>query len=334
MGISIPVDDWLEILHKEYLQDFIKSGGAAVKFAIPLEGLEHQGLLKKLGQVAEEDGYLFVSVDAATTRAHMIDRMFYAVAKQVTWDDLAYTFLCSTLSESRYRLPEYRQDFSLAQLASLNGLDLGEMRTIINKRLRDKLFRDYAMTQEFRIAMLRLCQTQLDPQEVGAGMNEAIREWLQGELRLISALKSASIFQKIGRHNGRHMLSSLSHWLHVAGKAGLVVALDISRFLEARRPKEPDGTLYYSTPAVLDGYEVLRQFIDSTDEIQFFTIVVLAPPGFLLPEERRGLHAYDALRLRIWDEVRDRQRPNPLSSLIRLSGQGQAADLSSPGGVL
>ena len=191
MAISIPVDDWLEILHKEYLQDFIKSGGAAVKFAIPLEGLEHQALLRKLGQVAEEDGYLFVSVDAAMTRAHMIDRMFYAVAKQVTWDDLAYTFLCSTLSESRYRLPEYRRDFSLAQLASLNGLDLGEMRTIINKRLRDKLFRDYAMTQEFRIAMLRLCQTQLDPQEVGAGMNEAIREWLQGELRLISALKSA-----------------------------------------------------------------------------------------------------------------------------------------------
>jgi len=334
MTISIPVDDWLEILHKEYLQDFIKSGGASVKFVIPLEGLEHQAFLRKLRQVAEEDGYLFVSVDAATTKAHMIDRLFHAVAKQVNWDDLAYTFLRSTLSESQYRLPEERRDFSLAQLASLNGLDLGEMRTIINNRLRDKLFRDYAMTQEFRIAMLWLCKTQLDPQEVGTGMDEAIREWLQGELRLISALKSALIFQKIGRHNGRHMLSSLSHWLHIAGKAGLVMALDISRFLEARRPKEPDGTLYYSTPAVLDGYEVLRQFIDGTDEMQFFTIVVLVPPGFLLPEERRRLQAYEALWFRISDEVHDRQRPNSLSSLIRLSGQGQATGLSLPRGAL
>ena len=331
MAISMAVEDWLKIFHKEYLQDFIKSGGAAAKFVIPLNGMEHKELLKKLRQAAEDDGYLFVSVDAATTRVHMIDRLFHVIAKQVPWDDLAYTFLCSTLTESQYRLPEDRDDFSLTRLASLNGLEMGEMRRIINKRLQNKLFRDYAMAQEFRIAMLRLCQTQLDPQEVGAGMDEAIREWLQGELRLISALKSASIFQKIGRHNGRHMLSSLSHWLHVAGKVGLVISLDISRFLDARRPKEPDGTLYYSTPAVLDGYEVLRQFIDGTDEIQFFTIVVLAPPGFLLPEERRGLHAYDALRLRIWDEVRDRQRPNPLSSLIRLSEQEQPVGLVASG---
>jgi len=130
------------------------------------------------------------------------------------------------------------------------------------------------------------------------------------------------------------MLFSLSHWLHVTGKAGLVMALDISRFLEARRPEELDGSLYYSTPAVLDGYEVLRQFIDGTDELQFCLIVVLAPPSFLTPEERRGLIAYDALRLRIWDEVRDRQRPNPLSSLIRLSGQEQAVNLLAPGGLL
>ena len=126
------------------------------------------------------------------------------------------------------------------------------------------------------------------------------------------------------------MLFSLSHWLHITGKAGLVMALDISRFLEARRPNDPDG-LYYSTPAVLDGYEVLRQFIDGTDELQFCLIVVMAPPSFLT-EERRGLKAYSALWLRIWDEVRDRQRPNPLSSLIRLSTQEQPVNFAAPGG--
>ena len=330
MSISLPADDWLDVLRKEYLQDFIKSGGAAVKFAVPLDRMEHKGLLDKVRQVAEEAGYLFVSVDAAITRVHMIDRLFHAIARQVAWDDLAYAFLRSTLAAGQYRLPDDRNDFSLAQLAELNGLDVGEMRLIINRRLRDRLFRDYAMTQEFRIAMLRLCQAQLDPQEVGAGMAEAIKAWLWGELRLISALKSALIFQKIGRHNGRHMLCSLSHWLHVTGKAGLVVALDISRFLEARRPNEPDG-LYYSTPAVLDGYEVLRQFIDGTDELQFCLIVVMAPPSFLT-EERRGLKAYDALQMRIWDEVRDRQRPNPLSSLIRLSTQEQPVNFAAPGG--
>jgi hypothetical protein len=261
----------------------------------------------------------------------MIDRVFHAIAKQVAWDDLAYTFLHTTLSESQYRLPENRKDFGLAQLASLNGLALGEMRRRIDIRLRDRLFRDYAMTQEFRIAMLMLCQAQLDPQEVGAGISDAIKEWLRGELRLIAALKSALIFQRVGRHNGRDMLSSLSHWLHVTGKAGLVIVLDISRFLEAKRPPEPDGTLYYRTPAVIEAYEVLRQCIDGTDEIEFCLLVVLAPPSFLT-DERRGLSRYQALRLRIWDEVRDRQRPNPLSSLVRLAGQKATVKLQASGG--
>jgi len=334
MGISMPVDEWFEVLRQEYLQNFVKNGGAAVKFAVPMEGLEHKAVLDKLRQTAVENDYLFASVDAATTKAHMIDKVFHAVAKQVEWENLAYSFLCSTLSES-YLLPSDRNDFGLAQLASLNELDEREMRRVVNKRLGDRLFKDYAMTQEFRIAMLRLCQAQLDPLDVGPGTAEVVEEWLCGELRLISALKPALIFQKIGRHNGRHMLFSLSHWLQVTGKAGLVVTLDISRFLEARRPKEPDGTIYYSGPAVLDGYEALRQFVDGTDELQFCLIIVLAPASFLSPEEeKRGLKAYQALWLRIWDEVRDQQRPNPLSSLIRLCNQGVSDISQITGGSL
>jgi hypothetical protein len=327
----MPADEWLSVLRKEYLQDFIPSGGAAVKFVVPMDGLEHQGLLDKLKQSAEADGYFFVSLNAATTRLHMIDQIFHAIAKQVAWDDLAYTFLCATLAEYQYRLPENRKDFGLAQLASLNGLDLGEMRRRIDIRLRDRLFRDYAMSQEFRIAMLRLCQAQLDPQEVGAGIADAIKEWLRGELRTIRALKSALIFQRVGRHNGRDMLFSLSHWLHVTGKAGLVIVLDISRFLEAKRPQESDGSLHYSKPGAIDGYEVLREFIDGTDELKFCLIVVLAPQNFLT-DDQRGLTLYDALYFRISDEVHDRRRANPLSSLLRLSGQEATVNLQVPGG--
>ena len=113
------------------------------------------------------------------------------------------------------------------------------------------------------------------------------------------------------------MLSSLSHWLHITGHSGLVLALDISQFLEVRRPEGGDGSLYYTPSAVVDGYEVLRQFVDSTDELHYCLLVVLAPPSFLTSEQR-GVRKYDALYLRIWDEVRDRNRANPLSSLIRI----------------
>jgi hypothetical protein len=44
----------------------------------------------------------------------------------------------------------------------------------------------------------------------------------------------------------------------------------------------------------------------------------MAPTAFLT-DQHRGLSKYDALRLRIWDEVHDRQKANPLSSLVRLA---------------
>ena len=96
--------------------------------------------------------------------------------------------------------------------------------------------------------------------------------------------------------------------------------LDISRYLQDRRPIEPDGTFYYSKAAVLDCYEVLRQFIDGTDESRYLFMLVFAPAQFLNPDDRkRGINAYDALRLRILDEVYDQVRANPLSSLVRIT---------------
>jgi hypothetical protein len=44
---------------------------------------------------------------------------------------------------------------------------------------------------------------------------------------------------------------------------------------------------------------------------------VIAAPE-LLTDESRGLDAYQALKLRIFDEIRDRRRDNPYSSLVRI----------------
>ena len=142
---------------------------------------------------------------------------------------------------------------------------------------------------------------------------------LRGELRQISVLKSALIFRRIGRENARHLLFSLAHWLAVNDQAGLVLVLDIRRLGYARRPspEERQGH-YYTRTALLDAYELLRQLVDNTDEMANCVIVVVASPAFLT-DTARGLDAYQALKLRIFDEVRDVNRDNPLSSLIRLS---------------
>jgi len=330
MSVATSAEHWMGIIRKEYLQDFIRSGGAAVKFLVPLEGLSHSKLISLLRETSEEEDYLFVSVDASKTRIHMIDKIFHTVSRQVDWGGVALAFLCSVLSQSNFKLPESREDFSLSQLADLNGEDPGEMRREVSELLGKRISRDFSMTHELRIAARRLCAAQLEPQSIEQGVVEAVKRWLNGDLPFIAALKPALIFRRIGRHNGRQMLSSLTHWLHLSGKAGLVLVLDISRFLEARRV--PDDSVYYSGAALLDGYEVLRQFIDSTDELRFCLILVLAPLS-LVTDERRGIPRYEALRLRVWDEVQDKRVANPLSSLVRLSGQEPPGTLQAYGGV-
>lgn len=331
--MAMAINDWITVLRREYLQDFVKNGGAGVKFVVPWEESTGRELRESLRRMADEEGYAFVSVDAATTRVHMVEKVFNTVARQVDWDGLARDFLMDTLRDGEYLLPYDWLEFNLANVAMLNGLDVAEMRAIFNTRLRERLSRDYNMTHEFRQAMLKLCQAQLDPQDVGTGVAEAVREWLRGDLQLVSALKSAAIFQKIGRHNAREMISSLSHWLNVAGRSGLVMSVDIAQFLEGKRENAEAGSLFYSTAAVVDGYEVLRQFVDSTDELQHCLIVVFAPPEFL-NDEQRGLRKYDALYLRIWDEVKDRRVTNPLSSLIRFTSQEEPAASAAVGSRL
>lgn len=310
--------EWIDTIRGEYLHDFIKRGGAAVKFVVPMEDIDHDQLLNLLRKTAEEENYHFTLVDAVSTKIHMIDKLFHEVSRLVDWDELSHAFVKKIFIQNGYEIPVKREDFNLQCIATTNKREEKFLRIELRSWLEKEIFHDFEMSQEFRIAMIRLCLEQLDTAGPSAFLSNAVKEWLRGELRLISILKEAPIFQKIARHNARHMLFSLIHWLRVNGKSGLVIMLDITRYLVSTRSKNPDDGFFYSVPAVLDVYEVLRQFIDGTDEMEGCLIVVFASKDFL-NDDKRGLNRYDALKLRIWDEVRDRQRQNPLASLVRLA---------------
>jgi bacteriophage exclusion system BrxC/D-like protein len=313
--------EWLTVVQREYLQSFIRDGGATVKFIVPTEEINHGGLRQGLRSIADAEGYQFAWVDAATTRVYMIDQLFQEVAQQVDWEELSFSFVSRLLIEQGLTLPSERFDFTLQNLAALNQRDVRLLQQELLALPEKRLLQDYRMNQEFRLAMVRLCQAQFGGDRMSPVPAEVIKEWLYGRLRRLVELKPALIFQKVARDNARHLLSSLSYWLHLAGKSGLVLMLDISRCLVQRpRPKEQqDDSRYYTLAMALDTYEVLRQFIDATDELEFCFVVVIAPPTFLHPDERRGVYSYDALRMRIWDEIYDKQRVNPFSTLLRLS---------------
>jgi hypothetical protein len=58
--------------------------------------------------------------------------------------------------------------------------------------------------------------------------------------------------------------------------------------------------------------------MDATDDLASLAMLFVASPEFLY-DEQRGLNAYEALRLRLTDEVHDRSRANPFASLLKIA---------------
>ena len=313
----IGVTEYVSFLDEEYLAGYVASGGAAVKFVVPEDDGAAAGFLAGLARAAAQAGFAVATVDAAETRVHLLEQVFFDVAHQIDWDGLAVTAAVRAAAAAGYPPPAGEAP-AIEALSAYHGVDQRELKRDLDRALQALVQRDYTMVSEFRTAMLRLCQAQLHSGQVSDVEHGAVLEWLRGDLRQISALRSALIFRRIGRHNARQLLFSLAQWLAANDRAGLALVLDIRRLGFARRPSpEERHGHYYTKPALLDVYEVLRQLVDNTDEMSHLAVVVVASPG-LLTDPVRGLDAYQALKLRVFDEVRDAARDNPLSSLVRV----------------
>lgn len=311
----IGTSEYTRFLDAAYLRSFVANGGSAVKFVVPLNDGEQPGFGETLRETARAAGYVSVRVDAVKTRIHLMDQVFFEIARQIDWDALATRTVTAAYQAAAW---PPGNDVSVAAVAAHHGVDVSELTRDVNRQLQQLVQRDFAMVQEFRTAALRLCQAKLATGQVTAAEREAVLNWLTGDLKQVSLLRSAAIFRKIGRHNARHLLFSLTHWMAVNGCPGLLLELDITRLGFARRPLagERQG-FYYTKATLLDAYELLRQLVDNTDDLAHCCVVVVAAPEFLT-DESRGVGAYQALKLRIHDEVRDRRRDNPYSSLVRV----------------
>ncbi|WP_276940456.1 BREX system ATP-binding domain-containing protein [Ferrimicrobium acidiphilum] len=312
----IDTDRYCDFLQTHYFRSYIPEGGAAVKFCIG-EPTSLGRIEASLGEMARQAGMVSVTIDAAKTKVQMIDQLFSAIARTLDWDQLARTTVNRVCHSLGYGVPAENQRISLAELAQHYGYDARELLRDVNRGFQSDIFKDYAMVQEFRIAMIRLCQFEFKTGQVTDAEADAIRAWLQGELSQISLLRNTRIFRRITRANARSMLFSLVQWLIKNGYSGLLLTLDLQQFFLPRFRDATDLSLRYTKAAIVDAYESLRQLIDNTDEFGHMATIVCLPPEFV-SDRTRGLDLYQALKLRIYDEIRDETRDNPFGALIRL----------------
>ena len=316
-GGVLKAEEYADFLAREYLAGYLPAGGAAVKVAVVGDDGAADRLETALTSAAAQARALYVPISAESTRVHMVDQIFLAISRAVDWEAVAAAHVRAAYEEAAFPVAE-DADLTVTAVARRHEVDSRELYRSVRRLLERRLLGNPAVAPEMGRAMLRLAQAQLGGGDVDAAEHDAVMSWLRGELKSITALRPALIYSRIGRHNARAMLASTAVLLLAAGCQGLLVQLDLGRLAEGRRPPaELRSGFYYSKAAVLDTYEVLRQFIDATDELRGVLVVAVVPPE-LMTDETRGLPAYSALHLRVADEVRDRRRANPFAALVRL----------------
>jgi hypothetical protein len=293
MTTSIRPAEWLSFIDKEYLGTFVRDGGSAIKFAVPLDHAWRVEIFDGLTRLAEKAGYSVIKISAAETKIHMADEIFFRAAQQVPWRLLSRRFVARLAADSGY---VWADD--------------------LKKAIGEKVLKEPRLSRDFRVAMTHLCIAELSGGQDGATTVQILTDWLTGRNKAISAIKPYHIFRKINRNTARFFFESMVHWLRVAAYPGMVVLIDAQRVMLARNPH--DLSLFYSKAAVLDAYEVLRQFIDGASNLEGFFMVVVPDVSFL-EDQSRGIGAYEALKFRVFDEIRDRNLVNPMASLARVA---------------
>lgn len=317
MPPNMKPEEWVGFITREYLASFVKDGGAAIKVAVVLDEEVRPYLKDDLERRSQQEGFLVASVNAADTRVHMIDQIFFRVAEQIPWQRLSEQVIIRLAREEGYVPPADGDTALLIRMAEANQTGSDFLKNELRRHIERRVFRQRKMSKDFRVAMTQLCLAELTGGPEGDTTVKVLTDWLTGRNTAVSAVKPYQIFGRISRNNARYFIESLLRWTRFAGHSGIVVLLDTARVTVARNPR--DGLRYYTKAQVLDAYEVLRQFIDGTDRLKGCLVVVVPDVDFLDDDSGRGIGAYEALKFRVFDEVRDSRLVNPMASLVRLA---------------
>ena len=318
MDSAIAMQEWVNFLSEEYLESFIKDGGASVKFAVTPEAMIDD-LVWSMAEQARARGCAFVEINAVHARVHMPQDIFHAISRQVDWRWLTRSVIVVLADRLNYRIDSIdpSEPGVYDAIGKANGLDAGEVLRELRVAVRDFVATNRHMARDFRVAMSHLCLLE-NVGENGQYNGQPLIDWLTGENLRIGNVRHFGIHAPINRTSARHYMESALYWIGFAGYSGTVALLDTTRVTLARRP--PDGSRFYTKAMVIDHYELLRELIDTTDRLSRTLMVIATGPDFLDEDTRsRGFGSYPALMTRVMNDVRDKNLANPMASLVRLS---------------
>ncbi len=320
MPLNISSERWLETIETEYLADYVRSGGSAVK-VISGSDAKLDSVAAHIGKMAASGGYYHAHLNPGqlTTAEkrpdlHRIDQFFYAVTQGVDWKAWAATQARTYLETSGIHLAEGRSLGDLEQIAADNGRDPQDLVSQYQRELATPQIRDSRLSIEFRIAITALGRALLIPDAMTPTTQEVLLGWFRGHSvpGMLPALKKVQIYERINLANARPLLASFCRWLPQTGHSGLVVTLDMRpyEFTKVSKAKKQGETLallreaiqrgasqeelsrlaaeetektpevFYSNVAYMQMLTLIRRFIDEIDWFERFLLVILTSPRF------------------------------------------------------
>jgi len=159
MPNDMPLSDWLGFLDREYLSTFIKDGGASMKFAVTTEDLKPE-LRTAIVVRSKELDYIVIEVDAAVSRVHMPQDIFFGMASQVDWRILARRLVLRLASDRGHRVDSINPNDPgniFKAIGESNGLSSEFVYLGLSPQIQDKVYRNPRMAKDFRVAMAQLC---------------------------------------------------------------------------------------------------------------------------------------------------------------------------------
>jgi hypothetical protein len=297
---------------REYLEDFLRAGGAAVKWLTGRAGAGKTQCLCRVREEARTLGYLTAEVSARRVAIGRIDELYRALMAQLPLREVGRDLALAAARRAGAEgfAADGGQDLEDALVASGRPREAAvqEVRTAC-----DFLFAEPNIAPPMAVALRLLALGCLRPAEAAEGAASAER-FLRGERIMAAERHAVGITMRLDRYSAREMLRSFLYALRLSGIPGLVVTLDdLEQLLEKERRED---AVHYTKMRRDDTYEAIRELIDEGGTLPGLFLVIAGRPE-ALRDERFGVESYAALAMRVAREVRS-TRINPYDDLIDL----------------
>jgi hypothetical protein len=267
--------------------------------------------------LSEAEGRLYkvVRLSAKSAWIHDFKEIYTAALKATDLDECLARCAHRVIVEMGYRPEEIPQGLSFADF--LAGRDLFDpvTRRELRLQLNSMFFKNPRIDKNFAICAGLLTGAILGHPLLEPASRELLMAWLSGEkgVRLAALRKLGLSPTRVTKYNARHMLRSLVEVIRIAGFSGLVVGIDDLEILAGTSSLED---IRYTKMRREDAYESIRELIDEIDAMGHI-MFVFAFRRELMDNETSGLKSYQALWMRIQNEIESR-RFNRFADIIDL----------------